>query len=601
VTHALGSSARLFTTHHPLMHQEVQHISEIVKNECHLVEGVWQIADAQPFAYSDGEATEEYVLNVIRNSTDISSSSRELESKIVDWPTRYHLSRERSLAYWGMLFKPGMRILEVGSGCGSISRFLGETGCSVLCLEASLRRARITRERTRDLPNVSVLSAPFQKVEYKQAFDVLICNGVFEYSAAFVEAADPYESILKNFRQALAPDGALVMAIENQFGLRYFTSSREDHNGVMFDGVEGYPRYPNGARTFGDHALEALILKDFAAVEWLIPLSDYKLPTAIVRDSFSRKHDVSELLVSMPISEHDAMVKPLFHEKLAWHDIARNGLTRTFANSLIAIAHGGECKLLDPKWQGSAYSLGRQPWFSTKTSFVSADDGISVEVRKEHWENTSTPPTSATLVHDCPTTQLWIDGTSVRSLMARLFCQRSATPLATRIAPLVRAWWDAVIEGANSENLADHQLDALWNNAIHSGSSVTLIDTEWRWAGGVARKWLLYRAVHQFVAAELPYVHRWAADARRLSEWELLGLVATICGEKLTREDLSFVTKADAEFHRQVSGYQSTKMKSFWLNARVKSMNIENQQRAEKLKTQLGASFGRLMRRLSRA
>jgi precorrin-6B methylase 2 len=566
------------------MPSKTRSIAHIVKNKCHLVEGVWQFAAAEPFAYSDGQDTEEYLLGVILSCEDISSKSRELESKIVDWPTRYHLSRERCLAYESMQFRPGMRILEVGSGCGSITRFLGETGCEVLAVEASLRRACITRERTRDLGNVEVLSAPFQKIEYQQPFDVLICNGVLEYSATFVDADRPYVAILEHFRRALSPSGCLVIAIENQFGLRYFTSSAEDHNGVLFDGLEGYPRYPKGARTFGSRQLEVLIGRSFEHVEWLLPLCDYKLPTAVIRDSLSARHDISELLVSIPIGEHNAMVQPRFHEKLAWPDIVRNGLVRTFSNSLIAIAHGGDCPLLDSAWFGSVYSLHRHSWFSTKTTFVSIQGGDAIEVHKERWEPEIGTAPDGPLRHLCPTTQPWINGISVRTLVTRLFCQAPGLSLETRLEPIVRAWWAAVDTDSESELIRGSMVDAIWNNALFEREVVTLIDTEWEWKSGVPRSWLLYRAVHRFVDVEIAYAHRWAKDTSRLTEWDILRLIAKICGQRMTRHELYDALILEKQFHHIVSGGNTAAAKSIWTILIIRWTSIKTRQRIENIR-----------------
>lgn len=51
-------------------------------------------------------------------------------------------------------------ILEIGAGCGAITRYLGECGGNVLALEGS-QDAAIARARTRDLQNVTVVSDRF--------------------------------------------------------------------------------------------------------------------------------------------------------------------------------------------------------------------------------------------------------------------------------------------------------------------------------------------------------------------------------------------------------------------------------------------------------
>ncbi|WP_122560309.1 class I SAM-dependent methyltransferase, partial [Pseudomonas viridiflava] len=91
-----------------------------------------------------------------------------------DRPKLYHLTSSR-----GNIFRPfehllkGKSVLEIGAGCGAISRYLGEAGAEVLALEGSPRRAAIAASRTRDLDNVTVLSERFDDFKVDQQFDVI--------------------------------------------------------------------------------------------------------------------------------------------------------------------------------------------------------------------------------------------------------------------------------------------------------------------------------------------------------------------------------------------------------------------------------------------
>ena len=144
----------------------------------------------------------------------------------------------------GFSFDRSLRVLEVGCGCGAITRYLGENFDQVISVEGNINRARLARQRTRDLNSVSVICAPFQEIQFSQKFDIIFCIGVFEYSAAFIGGDDPYDAALRYFSDMLTPDGMVVVAIENQFGLKYFNSAREDHLGAMFEGLEGYHGIP---------------------------------------------------------------------------------------------------------------------------------------------------------------------------------------------------------------------------------------------------------------------------------------------------------------------------------------------------------------------
>ena len=91
---------------------------------CDEAESVWHRIDEAPFSYSDGDEVEQRILDVIENAADVSLFSATLRQHQVDWPSTYHLSAVRA-----NLLRPlsallaHARILEVGAGCGAVTRF----------------------------------------------------------------------------------------------------------------------------------------------------------------------------------------------------------------------------------------------------------------------------------------------------------------------------------------------------------------------------------------------------------------------------------------------------------------------------------------------
>ncbi len=145
-------------------------------------------------------------------------------------------------------------VLEVGAGCGPITRYLGETGAQIDALEPVLPRARVARERTRDLGNVEVFCGNFEDVPPDPVYDLVIVVGVLEYVGGGEAEPEPYLGFLRECRTRLRPGGCLVLAIENKLGVKYLTGTGEDHSGRIFHSVEDYPRL-GPARTFSSTAL----------------------------------------------------------------------------------------------------------------------------------------------------------------------------------------------------------------------------------------------------------------------------------------------------------------------------------------------------------
>ena len=170
------------------------------------------------FSYSDGVEVEERLLSIVSNAKDRSTFSQELAEPICDWPTEYYFSRFRHCLVRPLDLHSGDKVLELGCGCGAITRYLGEIGANVVAVEGSLARARVAAERCRDLTNVRVVVDDLLSFETDERFDCILLIGVLEYAALFSGREKPFEHYLQAVTRFLAPGGRVVIAIENKVG-----------------------------------------------------------------------------------------------------------------------------------------------------------------------------------------------------------------------------------------------------------------------------------------------------------------------------------------------------------------------------------------------
>jgi GT2 family glycosyltransferase/SAM-dependent methyltransferase len=304
------------------------------------INSVWSKGSPQAFAYSDGDAVETRILKVLQNAKDLSLASSELNEHEIDWASTYHLSAARTNLL--MPFKDavaGKSVLEIGSGCGAITRFLGEQNCQVLALEGSARRAQITRERTRDLPNVQVLNESFANFAFPSQFDVITLIGVLEYSAMFTEGENPALNMLRRVVGMLRPNGTLYIAIENQLGLKYWAGVPEDHLAVPMVGLEN-TYTDKGVRTWGRKTLlELQALAGFGHVQLYCPFPDYKFPvTLIPQAAFEEMPVLSQRLVQESI-ELDPQInrQTSFSLPQVWATVQTQGLACDMSNSFLLV------------------------------------------------------------------------------------------------------------------------------------------------------------------------------------------------------------------------------------------------------------------------
>lgn len=345
---------------------------------------VWRREGYDSIDYSDGDSSEDGLLATLRAAADVSVFSSDLVAACVDWPSRYHLSTERAnlLRPFAQYLQPGARVLEIGAGCGAVTRYLGESGADVLALEGSLRRANIARERTRELGNVAVVAERFQDFSVAQRFDVVTLIGVLEYASLFSDAQNPALHMLQVAKQLLAPGGRLILAIENQLGLKYLAGVPEDHLGQPMVGLED--RYqPRGARTYGRNELDALLQRaGYARSRFSAPLPDYKMPATILTGRGISADPVlfnAGALASQAVLLDPQLTPTTFNLQRAWPVVAANGLALDLANSFLVEAVADDAAMAEQTALAYHYSTQRLGAYARETVFV-AEQGQSVRV-----------------------------------------------------------------------------------------------------------------------------------------------------------------------------------------------------------------------------
>jgi precorrin-6B methylase 2 len=261
------------------------------------------------------------------------------------WPLLIHLSPQRQLLLNWFSFKKDASLLEIGAGGGSLTGMFLEHCKEVTAVELSPVRSEILRRRYRDKKHLTVVNKDIATFNPKAPYDYVTLIGVLEYAGAFFKGgSDEYTDesfigLLQKCRSMLNEHGALVLAIENQWGLKYLTGCLEDHYNTMFESMNNYPTY-NGTRTFGQQHLTDLL--DSAGFngkfEWYFPFPDYKFPHQVLSEEWLSQPNFS--LSGMYPSPGGAQPRQhFFNEVLGADSLRKNNLLPAFANSFLVIAH----------------------------------------------------------------------------------------------------------------------------------------------------------------------------------------------------------------------------------------------------------------------
>ncbi|HUR40699.1 MAG TPA: class I SAM-dependent methyltransferase [Verrucomicrobiae bacterium] len=518
---------------------------------------VWERKGYAPLDYSDGAATEARLLETVRACRDLSVLSAELRARIVDWPSEYHFSAARANIVRALDFRANQAVLELGSGCGAITRALGETGAAVMAVEGSRQRAAVTAARCADLPNVAVACDSIAGVAPGRAFDCVTLIGVLEYAPLYFPGADPVGQCLAVAARHLKPDGRLIVAIENRLGLKYFAGCSEDHLGEEYYGIEN--RYETRTPvTFGRRELqERLKHACLVEAEWMFPFPDYKLAGVVIhQDAFAAPGlNVADLLCRAQSRDYRGSPLRAFDETLAWPTIVANGLGPDLANSFIVVARPPTATTLPArrKWYARSYATTRRAAYATATEIRAAPGGTVVE-RQPLAPGTLAPPEHR--VRHSRQRESYAEGKLLFTKVAHAIGRRIDLDL---IAEASRPWVDYLIAqatGGGSDPLAATlpglYVDCTPFNLIVTPEGLQYIDQEWEWNGPIPVGWVVVRGLAHAA-------HRWvlSEEHRELTLGAFVVQVGRRLGLEISPRHLAEATQLEDRLLQEVFGEAS--------------------------------------------
>lgn len=275
--------------------------------------------------YSDGEIENE----IIKYEEEYENID-DVFAKDVRWPVFYHLTPIRKNILNWYPFEKDSEVLEIGAGMGAITEALCEKCKSVVSVELSKNRATSIATRNKDKENLEIIVANLNNIDFKgRKFDYITLIGVFEYAALYTKTDNPYIDFLNNIKKLLKPNGKILIAIENKFGMKYWLGAAEDHTNVKYDGITGYQNNKN-VQTFGKEEIKKILetvgLKN---MKFYYPLPDYKLPSLIFSDEYLPNDTTIEKY--KPYYYEGTQVE--FDEIKAYKEVMKNNMFDFFANS----------------------------------------------------------------------------------------------------------------------------------------------------------------------------------------------------------------------------------------------------------------------------
>lgn len=279
--------------------------------------------------YSDGDI-EDKIISIIAQKPD--TDYEEIISYNYSWPVFYHLTRIRqNLLNWYPIDK-NSDVLEIGCGMGAITELLCKKAKNVTAVELSKKRATATYLRCRNYDNLEIIVGNLNDIQFSKKYDYITLIGVLEYQNNFTNSDNPFVDFLNTIKKLLKPNGKLLIAIENKYGLKYWCGAPEDHSGIPFDGINNY-KFSNIARTFSKAELNSIIMASgFKNTYFYYPLPDYKMPQVIYSEKYLPKNDSLDNWTPYYSINNNSMISD---EEHIYNDLIENNVFEFFANSFL--------------------------------------------------------------------------------------------------------------------------------------------------------------------------------------------------------------------------------------------------------------------------
>lgn len=283
--------------------------------------------------YSDGAIEKEIYENLMHGITE-----SDMLQKDNRWPVLYHFSPVRQNIVSFLPLPESADVLEIGSGMGAITQALCRKAKHLTCVDLSLLRSQINEKRNEDAINLEIIVANLNDIPFDRQFDMVTLIGVLEYGGKYTQGVNPYLDFLLKAYSLVKPGGDLVIAIENRLGLKYFAGASEDHYGVPFQGLNGYPD-DQGIRTFSLPELKKLLEEaGCSSYDLYLPLPDYKFATSIVSAG------APEFFENALTKEFNFGAYSLntFDQQKVFSSMIEQGTFVEFANSFLLVVHKPE-------------------------------------------------------------------------------------------------------------------------------------------------------------------------------------------------------------------------------------------------------------------
>ena len=149
-------------------------------------------------------------------------------------------------------------------------------------------------------------------------------------------------AFLQKWKEVLAPEGTLLLGMNNRLGIRYFCGDRDPYTNQNFDGVENYQHvYANENATFRGRMynraeMQTMLKKSgWEQIKFFSVLPSLENPYLLLSEDYLSREDLMGRI--MPVYNYPGVI--FLEEETLYQSLWENGMFHTMANAFLI-----ECK-----------------------------------------------------------------------------------------------------------------------------------------------------------------------------------------------------------------------------------------------------------------
>ena len=261
------------------------------------------------------------------NEENVFICDEKLEQEFEVEKISHLLSIEKNILEW-YEFNENATVLEIGAKLGGITSLLSKRCKEITAIEFSKQRGEMISKRLKNNENVQVIIGKLQDIDLEDTkYDYVVLIGILEYAPLFFKSENPYLDFFRYAKSKLKPNGKILLAIDNPFGVQYLVGNKCELNTETFETLENN----NTPKLLTKNEIENILKKlDINNFKFYYPLPNYKFANVIFSDDYLPLTKDTKIMYNLIYNNNS---KILLDERKVMKNCISAGMFKYIANS----------------------------------------------------------------------------------------------------------------------------------------------------------------------------------------------------------------------------------------------------------------------------